>query len=385
MRRSKQFLILLQLLLLVVSLSTTSWLWDHWKVDTPNGSFRWVGMDFASYWVGAREMFYGVDPYSPETTLNIQENVYGRPALEGEDPMFFSYPAWLFLPIAPLALLPYKWAAIIWVGLLLWAILNLLYKIASMLGENNFLARSLWLTGLLIGSLPFLVISVMKGQLGCLSLLALFAAYQMGKEKPLLAGSLLGFALIKPTATVAPVAIFLLWSLWQKKWRFIAGFTGIMSILLTGSYFAVGNWIPSYFDMLNAKVDFSVLWSMDALAVPWNILYASLFFGILLFSFYLTFKRNSTSWFSAAVLIGIALTPMRWIYDLFLGILILAEKRHLSPIQSWLVGAAVLSPWLLVIIPEPTRWDVAVVGIPLVWAATLLRLMVYETGEREEN
>ena len=104
MRISKQSIILLQLLLLVFSLSTTSWLWDQWKVDAPRGTYRWVGMDFASYWVGVREMFHGIDPYRPETTRSIQENVYGRPALEDEDPMFFSYPAWLFLPIAPLAL-----------------------------------------------------------------------------------------------------------------------------------------------------------------------------------------------------------------------------------------------------------------------------------------
>ena len=385
MRRSRRLIILLQLLLLVISLSATFWLWDRWKVDTPQGSYRWVGMDFASYWVGVHDMFSGVDPYSPEATLTIQESVYGRPATEGEDPMFFSYPAWLFLIIAPLALLPYKWATVLWVGFLLWATLNLLYKIASIVGSDNFFIQMLWLTGLFVGSLPFLVISVMKGQLGCLSLLALFAAYQTRMQKPFLAGILLGFALIKPTVIVAPVAIFLLWALWQNKKRLLAGFVSVMFVLLASSSFAVGNWIPSYFEMLTAKVDFSVLWSMDVLSMPWNMLYVSFFIGILIFSFYLTLKRNSTSWFSAAVLVGIALTPMRWIYDLFLGILILAEKRRLSPIQSVLVGIAILSPWILVIIPEPTRWNAAIVGIPLVWAATLLLLIIYEKHEAGET
>jgi len=385
MRRSKQLIILLQLLLLVVSLFTTSWLWDKWKVDTPHGSYRWVGMDFASYWVGIRESFYGADPYSPETTLKIQEIVYGRSAALGEDPMFFSYPAWLFLLIAPLALLPYKWAAVIWVGSLLWATFNLLYKIASIMGNDNFLAQMLWLTGLFVGSLPFLVISVMKGQLGCLSLLALFAAYQTWKQKPFLAGILVGFALIKPTVTVLPVAVFLLWTLLQKNWRFLVGFAGVMSVLLASSYFAFGNWIPSYFDMLDAKVNFSVLWSVEILPAPWNILYMSPFVGILIFSFYSALKRNNTFWFPAAVLAGIALTPMRWIYDLFLGVLILAEKRNLLPIQSLLVGIAVLSPWSLVIFPEATRWNVAVVGIPLVWAVPLLSIIIHQKREREKE
>lgn len=385
MRRSKQVVILLQLLLLVISLSTTLWLWDHWEVDTPHGSHRWVGMDFASYWVGVREMYHGADPYSPETTLKIQEIVYGRPALRGEDPMLFSYPAWLFPLIAPLALLPYKWAAVLWVGTLLWLTFNLLYKIASIMGNENFLAQMLWLTGLFIGSLPFLVISVLKGQLGCLSLLALFAAYQVWKQKPLLAGILLGFALIKPTVTVLPVAIFLLWVLVRKNWRFLAGFGGVMSVLFTSSYFVAGNWIQSYFDMLEAKVDFTVLWSVEVLPGPWNVLYVGLFAGILIFSLYSALKGNSTFWFPAAVLAGIALTPMRWIYDLFLGILILAEKRSLSLVQSLLVCTAVLSPWVLVMFPETTRWNVAVVGIPLIWAMPVLSLLIHPKRERDEN
>ena len=341
-------------------------------------------MDFASYWVGVREMFYGIDPYSPEATLKIQQVVYGGPAL-GEDPMLFSYPAWLFLPVAPFALLPYKLATVIWVGILLWAILYLLYKIAVILGANRFMAQSLWLMGLVVGSLPFLVISVIKGQPGCLSLVALFAAYQMRKQKSYLAGIILAFALIKPTVTVIPVIVFLGWALLQKNWRFLAGFASCMTVLLISSFLVIGNWIPSYFRMLEAKVALPILWSMEILSAPWNFLYAGLFIGILLLSFYLSLKRNRAHWFSAAILVGIAITPMRWIYDLFLSILILADGKRFTPWRSLFAGIAVLSPWLLVLVPLPMRWNVAVLGLPLIWVTTVLSLILCEEPKPNES
>ena len=218
-----------------------------------------------------------------------------------------------------------------------------------------------------------------------MSLLALFGAYQLRKQKPFLAGMILTVALIKPTVTVIPVTIYLGWKLLQKNWRFLAGFASFITLLLVSSYLAVGNWITSYFGMLEAKVSTSILWSMDILSRPWNYLYAALFIGILIFSIYLSLKKKHPYWFSAAVLAGIALTPMRWIYDLFLAILILVESRNLSPFRSLLAGIAVLSPWLLVWIPVSMRWYIAMIGLPLIWVATVLRILLYEETLQEES
>lgn len=380
--KRKRLLILAHLFLLAISCATVTWLYESWLIDGPHGPYRWVGMDFASYWVGVREMFDRVDPYSPEATLKIQQAIYGGPAL-GDDPMLFSYPAWLFLVVAPFALLPYKVATIVWVGGLLWATLALLYSIARIAGDGSFVARSLWFLGLVVGSLPFIIISVIKGQPGVLSLIALFASYRLWCQKPLLAGVLLGLALIKPTVTVAPVAIFLLWTLFQRDWRILAGFASNMALLFTSSYLAVGNWIPSYFGMLETKIGTTILWSMDILLAPWNVLYAILFAGTLMLSLYLSHRRKRPYWFAAAVLAGIALTPMRWFYDLFLAILILSDERQFSPLAALLAAMALLSPWTLVVVPAPMRWNVAVVAIPLLWLATLLGFIVSETPRRD--
>src|SRR5688572_19399273 len=83
-------LVIVQLVLWVGAITTIAWLWDHWFLSGPHGPYRWVGMDFVPYWVGGREMLAGANPYSPETTLKIQQAVYGGPAM-GNDPMMFVY------------------------------------------------------------------------------------------------------------------------------------------------------------------------------------------------------------------------------------------------------------------------------------------------------
>jgi hypothetical protein len=75
MKKNKTLMILLQSLVWVMAFITIMWLWDHWMLDGPHGPYRWVGMDFAPFWVGVRDMFHGINPYSPETTLKIQEVV----------------------------------------------------------------------------------------------------------------------------------------------------------------------------------------------------------------------------------------------------------------------------------------------------------------------
>jgi len=347
-------------------------------LNGPHGPYHWIGMDFAPYWVGVQNMLHGVSPYSPETLVKIQNTIYGGPAL-GNDPMVFAYPAWMFILILPFSLMPFKWAVIFYVGTLLWGMINLIFKLASILGKGNRLAQSFWAVWITLGSLPFITISVTRGQLGYLSLLALFFAYRVLNKKPELAGLLIGFALIKPTVTVAPVIGFLLWSLLQRNWRFFLGFISCMSILLATSFLAVGNWIPGYLDILRTTGGMPVFWSMKILSTPWNILFLLVFIGICLGSFILLLKKEKRNyWFSAMILVGIALTPMRWIYDLFLSILLLAEERNLSRLQSIIAGLAVISPWILFFIPETIRWNVAVIGVPLIWAVYLLVSIVCE-------
>ena len=98
--------------------------------------------------------------------------------------MLFVYPAWVFLVIAPWALLPLKWAVALWTGSLLFGILHLIGFLALRWGGGRTGRTGLWALVLTLGSLPFLSIAVTKGQLSLLSLGALFLAIRLLEEQP---------------------------------------------------------------------------------------------------------------------------------------------------------------------------------------------------------
>jgi hypothetical protein len=349
-------------------------LWDRWYIPGPHGPFRWVGSDFAPYWVGVREMLSGNIPYDQEVTLKIQQLIYGGPAL-GEDPMMFVYPAWLFLLVAPFSLLPFKTAVLIVSATFLWGLLNLLFFFAQQWGSENSILRMGWALILLLGSLPFIVISITKVQLGYLALFALFFSRRFWTRRPFWAGVFLSFAIIKPTVAVIPTVGFLLWALLERNWKYILGFSISALALIVASLLAVGNWVPEYITVLSTTGGMPVLWSLDFLPKPWQILYAAFFLGIMVYAFFDSWRRKQRDfWCSAVILSGAALFPMRWIYDLYLLILIPSEEKKLSKVSGILVGIAVMAPWCLVVLPENLRWPLIVVGLPLVWTLPLFAL-----------
>ena len=360
-----------------------SWFWDSWLLDGPHGPYRWVGMDFVPFWVGVQEMLNGLNPYTPEVTLKIQEVVYGGPA-GVYDPMMFVYPAWLFLVILPFSFLPLQWAVILYSStlmLLLFIVMKQLAALwASLYGGKN----AFWLFVLIAGSLPFIIISVMKGQLGYIGLVALYFSRQLWKKKPLWAGVILGFALIKPTVTVIPVLGFLLWGLYEKNWRLLLGFSGLMFALLVSSVLVSGYWLPEYFEMLGITGGMSVLWSLEILVFPWNLIYVAYFIPVVAFALTKSLKFNdSRDWFSAVVLAGIAFTPMRWIYDLFLGILIPAGQLKDSRMNRYVLSLAVLFPWILIFLDETLRGKFAVVALPVVWSLIFILQNEFLTGIKQ--
>ena len=263
---------------------------------------------------------------------------------------------------------------------------------------------SLWSVILVLGSLPFLSIAVTKGQLSLLSLGALFLAIRLiaslpvqpGRSSPIpasnetkparsipretAAGILLAFSILKPTLTVPAMAGILLWAISERRGYIIAGFAGWIGVLSLASWLAVGNWIPDYLHLLSNTGGAPVLWSLALLAWLWNAWYAGLFIGIGIYALFLFIRRRDrVAWFSAAILVGLALFPMRWIYDLLLGILVPAEAKQLGGLPAASFGIALLAPWGLALFPEPLRRPAQVIGLPLAWALVWLALCPFST------
>ena len=347
-----------------------SWFWDTWLLDGPHGPYRWIGMDFVPFWVGVQQMLNGLNPFTPEVTLKIQEVIYGGPAGK-YDPMMFVYPAWLFVVILPFALIPLKCAVLLYASTLILLLFFILRNLSTVwIGEKS---RIFLLLFLVFGTLPYVIVSVAKGQLGYFSLIGLYLALHWLKDKPALAGIALGFALIKPTVTVIPVIGFLFWAFYDRRWSFIFGFSGWMLFLSLASFAASGFWIPEYLQMLSITGGMTVLWSVKILAPPWNYFYILYFLSLLGFSLLKAVKTNDNRiWFSATILVGLGLTPMRWIYDLFLGILVPHQDAKISILSRLSLGLAIVSPWLLIFVEETVRGEFAVIFLPLIWSLVFL-------------
>ena len=349
-----------------------SWFWDRWFLVGPHGTYRWVGMDFVPFWVGVQEMLRGFNPYTPEVTLKIQDVIYGGPA-GTYDPMMFVYPAWIFILFVPFSLLPLKCAVTIYSSTLILMVTKIVSKLADSWPGKKGKARYVWVVLTFISSLPFLVISALKGQLGYIGLIALYSCQILWNKKPFWAGIALGFSVIKPTVTVIPTIVILLWALYQKKWPVLSGFAVLIAFLSISSFVASGFWVPEYLDMLSITGGMPVLWSQQILVFPWNLLYA----GYFIFLMFLGFRKSVRTGreqplFSAAILAGIALFPMRWIYDLFLGILVSDTSVRFSRFTTAAVALAMFFPWVLPFFHENIRWNIAVIGMPVAWSCVFL-------------
>ncbi len=230
------------------------WFWNSWLLAGPHGPYRWIGLDFVPFWVGVQEMVKGLNPYTPEVTLKIQEAIYGGPAYS-YDPMMFVYPAWLFALFIPFSMLPLQWAVILYSSTLIYGLIKMISNLASLWSNAQGKIKFIWVGLLFVGSLPFLIISATKGQLGYVSLLGLYLSQRLWAKKPVLAGTALALALIKPTVTVIPVVGLLGWALYEKNSRILLGFTGLMSLLSSVSFIASGFWLPEYLQMLSITAE----------------------------------------------------------------------------------------------------------------------------------
>lgn len=125
--------------------------------------------------------------------------------------------------------------------------------------------------------------------------------------------------------------------------------------------------------MLSITGGMTVLWSVKILAPPWNYFYILYFLSLLGFSLLKAVKTNDNRiWFSATILVGLGLTPMRWIYDLFLGILVPHQDAKISILSRLSLGLAIVSPWLLIFVEETVRGEFAVIFLPLIWSLVFL-------------
>jgi hypothetical protein len=203
--------------------------------------------DFFSRWKGA-EVFWreGLDPYSEETTLAIQEGIYGRPALPDEDPGPFAYPLYTVFLVAPLLPLSYAWAEAIWLVILQFSLIS--GVLLSLVLVDWRLPR--WLVVLTaLWSVAFYhsARTLFLGQFAGLVFFWTVGVFLTLKtRRDIVAGILLALTTIKPQMSFLLIPALLIWGVGQRRWRFLGSFVGTMAILLGASFLLLPGWLGEF-------------------------------------------------------------------------------------------------------------------------------------------
>jgi len=203
--------------------------------------------DFFSRWKGAQVFWKeGLDPYSDEATLAIQEGIYGRSAQPDEDPGPFAYPFYTVFLLAPLAPLSYAWAEAVWLVILQFSlvggVLLCLMLVDLRLSRGLMVMTALWGVAFYHSARTMLL-----GQFaGLVFLWVVGTLWALRKDRYVVAGVLLALTTIKPQMSFLLIPALLIWGVGQRRWRFLGSFAGTMALLLGASFFLLPAWLGEF-------------------------------------------------------------------------------------------------------------------------------------------
>ncbi len=183
--------------------------------------------DFVEYWASGRLNFSGGDPYNADQMYQLEQSVGWK---ENEVLMMWN-PPWT-LPFAMLfGLLNYSFSRMLWFLVQLFIIFACAILLWELYGGEKKREWIAWIALLTFGpmlqtlKLGQVTVLVFLGSVGFL--------YFLRKGKDFWAGALASLVLIKPHLLYLFVLAILFWSLYQRRWKVLAGM-GAAVILATG-------------------------------------------------------------------------------------------------------------------------------------------------------
>jgi hypothetical protein len=208
---------------------TTLCLWLITSVTMAAFAFLEYGQDFRGYYAAGRVLVEGGNPYEYTQVARVLVDVTGR---AGNNP--FYYPLWFGWFVAPLSLLPFQAARVLWmvINVALW--IAGLFRLQQVLGFPRKGWRN-WLWNLL-ATFVFAWTTWKFEQTGILLFVItveILMAYKNAQWNRL--GFFLVLALIKPNIMLLPVIALGVWLLRNKIWRpvLVVGIVLIVLILIT--------------------------------------------------------------------------------------------------------------------------------------------------------
>jgi alpha-1,2-mannosyltransferase len=231
---------------------------------TPN--FRWshdlrespFAGDFLQEWVGARAVATGqAERLYDLAWIQRYQHDPSQVGFEWSKDQYLPmvYPPFYYLLLAPIAAIPYFWAAWSWAVVMVagwwlatWTMLRAAvaqegaFRLSTPVGRGSQFDWAASLPWLFTVSLLFppLLESLISGQKGTICLAILTGTFVLlNAGRPMAAGMLYGLIAFKPQLALC-IGLAMLFS---RQWRFVAGALGTLAVLLTaGLGLGVGVW-----------------------------------------------------------------------------------------------------------------------------------------------
>jgi len=215
-------------------------------------------LDFYPIWAGSRQvLLHRQDPYSEEMMGQIQQAIYGRPALPDENQHGYAYPAYTPFLLAPFLLLPFPFAVSLWIALqqiLLIAAIILTIRAARWRIE----AWRLGLLCLVAVTFRYSMITLVLGQTAVWVLFALaLALWAARRQQAAVVGLALAAGTLKPQLMVLPALALLVTLAPGLRRRASLTSVGALVVLMAGSLMCAGFWIDDYWHLLQSYQDYS--------------------------------------------------------------------------------------------------------------------------------
>ena len=187
----------------------------------------------------------------------------------------YPYPLWTVVVLLPFVFLPLKWAMVCWTIANLLMLAAALAVLISLFDWEFSSGLFILLIVLFVSFLPVLT-SMWLGQLTIFSLLLLvLTVYSFLYQRWTWLGIILGLSFIKPQVMVLLAGFILLWALFQRRWKVLLGFGGVIVVLVLISLpfisrpgQIIGGGIASHLSTYIQKT--STLWGfLLSLGMPW--------------------------------------------------------------------------------------------------------------------
>jgi hypothetical protein len=205
--------------------------------------------DFVGIYLGAHMVATGQSAqlYDLEAQLHLQEELM-TPYAPLVHILYFVYPAWIAVLLAPLALMPYMTAFLTWAGVNVAAAVVVIARLVRSTAEGANERFILLLVALGFTPLWYTLWQGQTGIIVCLSLTGTLLALRAGRDRE--AGVWLVLGMIKPQLIALPVLALLLLRRWVPLAILAAGAVVIFALSLA----VLGNWVPAYSDAISTYV-----------------------------------------------------------------------------------------------------------------------------------